>query len=81
MQNMMTMVMVSDMDRSVRFYRGTLGLKLRDKPSPTGRGLELERNVVVGNGAGGCCRGRGAGGNIGSGTALGAARILAGTTK
>jgi len=29
MQNMMTMVMVSDMDRSVRFYRDTLGLKLR----------------------------------------------------
>jgi lactoylglutathione lyase len=29
MQNMLTMVMVSDMDRSVRFYRDTLGLKLR----------------------------------------------------
>src|SRR5262245_36677369 len=29
MQNMMTIVMVSDMDRSVRFYRDTLGLKLR----------------------------------------------------
>src|SRR5881397_3875178 len=29
MQNMITMVMVSDMDRSVRFYRDTLGLKLR----------------------------------------------------
>src|SRR5262245_54490499 len=29
MQHMMTMVMVSDMDRSVRFYRDTLGLKLR----------------------------------------------------
>ena len=26
---MITMVMVSDMDRSVRFYRDTLGLKLR----------------------------------------------------
>ena len=29
MQNMYTMIMVSDMDRSVRFYRDTLGLKLR----------------------------------------------------
>src|SRR5262245_11195471 len=29
MQNMLTMVVVSDMDRSVRFYRDTLGLKLR----------------------------------------------------
>jgi len=29
MQNMMTMVMVSDMDRSVRFYKDTLGLKMR----------------------------------------------------
>jgi lactoylglutathione lyase len=29
MQNMMTIVMVSDMDRSVRFYRDTLGLKMR----------------------------------------------------
>src|SRR5438093_10881411 len=29
MQNMITMVMVSDMDRSVRFYRDTVGLKLR----------------------------------------------------
>jgi len=26
---MITMIMVSDMDRSVRFYRDTLGLKLR----------------------------------------------------
>jgi lactoylglutathione lyase len=29
MENMLTMVTVSDMDRSVRFYRDTLGLKLR----------------------------------------------------
>ena len=29
MQNMLTMVMVSDMDRSVRFYRDVLGLQLR----------------------------------------------------
>jgi len=29
MENMLTMVMVSEMDRSVRFYRDTLGLKLR----------------------------------------------------
>jgi lactoylglutathione lyase len=29
MQNMMTIVMVSDMDRSIRFYRDTLGLKMR----------------------------------------------------
>jgi len=29
MQNMITMVTVSDMERSVRFYRDTLGLKLR----------------------------------------------------
>src|SRR2546422_2112073 len=29
MQTMITMVMVSDRDRSVRFYRDTLGLKLR----------------------------------------------------
>jgi lactoylglutathione lyase len=29
MENMITMVTVSDMDRSVRFYRDTLGLKLR----------------------------------------------------
>ncbi len=29
MKNMLTMVMVSDMDRSVRFYRDMLGLKLR----------------------------------------------------
>jgi lactoylglutathione lyase len=29
MQNMMTIVMVSDMDRSVRFYRDTLGLSMR----------------------------------------------------
>ena len=29
MQNMMTIVMVSDMDRSVGFYRDTLGLKMR----------------------------------------------------
>jgi len=29
MKNMITMVMVSEMDRSVRFYRDALGLKLR----------------------------------------------------
>jgi len=29
MQNMMTIVMVSDMSRSVSFYQGTLGLKLK----------------------------------------------------
>jgi lactoylglutathione lyase len=29
MENMLTMVMVSDMDRSVKFYRDMLGLKLR----------------------------------------------------
>ena len=29
MQSMITMVLVSDMDRSVRFYRDILGLKLR----------------------------------------------------
>src|SRR5262249_3492447 len=29
MQNMYTMIILSDMDRSVRFYRDTLGLKLR----------------------------------------------------
>jgi lactoylglutathione lyase len=29
MQNMITMITVSDMDRSVRFYRDTLGLTLR----------------------------------------------------
>jgi lactoylglutathione lyase len=29
MQNMMTMVIVSDMGRSVRFYRDIIGLKLR----------------------------------------------------
>ena len=29
MQNMMTIVMVSDMSRSVGFYQGTLGLKLK----------------------------------------------------
>src|SRR5437899_11744513 len=29
MKDMITMVVVSDMDRSVRFYRDTLGLKLR----------------------------------------------------
>ena len=29
MQNMYTMIIVTDMDRSVRFYRDTLGLKLR----------------------------------------------------
>ncbi|PYS53756.1 MAG: glyoxalase/bleomycin resistance/dioxygenase family protein [Acidobacteria bacterium] len=29
MQNMLTMVMVSDMERSVRFYRDVLGLQLR----------------------------------------------------
>lgn len=29
MQSMITMVVVSDMDRSVRFYRDTVGLKLR----------------------------------------------------
>jgi lactoylglutathione lyase len=29
MRNMITMITVSDMDRSVRFYRDTLGLKLR----------------------------------------------------
>jgi lactoylglutathione lyase len=29
MKNMYTMVMVSDMDRSVKFYRDVLGLKLR----------------------------------------------------
>src|SRR5262245_26850357 len=29
MQNMYTMILVSDMDRSIRFYRDTLGLKLR----------------------------------------------------
>jgi lactoylglutathione lyase len=29
MQNMMTIVTVSDMDRSVRFYRDTIGLALR----------------------------------------------------
>jgi lactoylglutathione lyase len=29
MKNMITMVMVSDMERSIRFYRDILGLKLR----------------------------------------------------
>jgi lactoylglutathione lyase len=31
MQNMMTIVMVSDMERSVQFYEKTLGLKLKFK--------------------------------------------------
>src|SRR2546422_27696 len=33
MKNMLTMVMVSEMDRSVRFYHDTLGLQLRFQSS------------------------------------------------
>ena len=46
MQNMITMVMVSDMDRSVRFYRDTLGLKLRFQ-SPDWTEFDIDSNTLA----------------------------------
>jgi lactoylglutathione lyase len=46
MQNMMTIVMVSDMDRSVRFYRDTLNLKMRFQ-SPDWSEFELGSTTLA----------------------------------
>ena len=51
MQNMMTIVMVSDMDRSVRFYRDTLGLKLRFQ-SPDWTEFDLGATTLALHGGG-----------------------------
>ena len=48
---MMTMVMVSDMDRSVRFYRDTLGLKLRFQ-SPDWTEFEMGSTTLALHGGG-----------------------------
>ena len=51
MQNMMTIVMVSDMNRSVRFYRDTLGLKLRFE-SPDWTEFDLGSTTLALHGGG-----------------------------
>ena len=51
MQNMITMVMVSDMDRSVRFYRDTLGLKLRFQ-SPDWTEFDINSSTLALHGGG-----------------------------
>src|SRR2546425_6399126 len=51
MQNMMTMVTVSDMDRSVRFYRDTLGLKLRFQ-SPDWTEFDMGSSTIALHGGG-----------------------------
>ena len=51
MQDMITMVTVSDMERSVRFYRDTLGLKLRFQ-SPDWSEFDLGPNTLALHGGG-----------------------------
>jgi lactoylglutathione lyase len=51
MQNMITMVIVSDMDRSVKFYRDTLGLKLRFQ-SPDWSEFDLGTTTLALHGGG-----------------------------
>ena len=46
MEKMLTMVMVSEMDRSVRFYRDTLGLKLRFQ-SPAWTEFEVDGTTLA----------------------------------
>ena len=46
MQSMITMVMVSDMDRSVRFYRETVGLKLRFQ-SPDWTEFDIDSSTLA----------------------------------
>src|SRR3989449_9839115 len=46
MQSMITMVMVSDMDRSVRFYRDTVGLKLRFQ-SPDWTEFDIDSSTLA----------------------------------
>ena len=46
MQNMMTMVMVSNMDTSVRFYRDTLGMIMRFQ-SPDWTEFDLGSNTLA----------------------------------
>src|SRR5439155_7811202 len=46
MQTMITMVMVSDMDRSVRFYRDTVGLKLRFQ-SPDWTEFDIDSSTLA----------------------------------
>src|SRR5215831_5314411 len=51
MRNMITMVTVSDMDRSVRFYRDVLGLKLKFQ-SPDWSEFDLGPNTLALHGGG-----------------------------
>ena len=51
MQNMITMITVSDMDRSVRFYRDTLALKLRFQ-SPDWTEFDLGSTTLALHGGG-----------------------------
>ena len=51
MGNMLTMIMVSDMERSVRFYRDTLGLKLRFQ-SPDWSEFDLGSTTLALHGGG-----------------------------
>ena len=51
MQNMITMVTVADMDRSVRFYRDTLGMTLRFQ-SPEWSEFDLGLNTLALHGGG-----------------------------
>jgi lactoylglutathione lyase len=51
MQNMLTMVVVSDMDRSVRFYRDVIGLKLRFQ-SPDWTEFEVGSTTLALHGGG-----------------------------
>ena len=46
MQTMITMVMVSDMERSVRFYRDTVGLKLRFQ-SPDWTEFDIDSSTLA----------------------------------
>jgi lactoylglutathione lyase len=51
MQNMITMVTVSDMERSVQFYRDTLGLNLRFQ-SPEWTEFDMGPNTLALHGGG-----------------------------
>ncbi len=51
MQHMITMVLVSDMDRSVAFYRDMLGLKLRFD-TPDGSEFDVDGNTLALHGGG-----------------------------
>ena len=51
MRNMITRVMVSDMERSVQFYRDTLGLKLRFQ-SPDWTEFDLGTTTLALHGGG-----------------------------